>query len=170
MTTRTAQFRIKEEHALAGARLIMKRKLKVPIGPFIILAIVIGLIGLALGSDGLMGHALPILSWLVLVLALILSAVQYWVLPRQTRRMYNQTSLLREQIALSWDENGFAIEGNSAKSRIAWQDLYAWDEEQNLFVLMQNEMLYNLVPKSALDEEQTVDLRNCLKASGLKQL
>lgn len=170
MTIRETQFRVEEEHALSAARLIMKRKIKVPIPPFLIFAIAVALLGLALGNDGMMGGALPILSWLVLTFAFILAVVQFWVLPRQTRRMFRQTSLLRELITLSWDEDGFALEGESARSRIAWKDLYAWDEHESVFILMQNEMLYNLVPKLALDEGQTGDLRNCLEASGLKRL
>ena len=170
MTNRSATFRIEEQHALAAARLIMKRKLKIPVTPFLILATVVALLGLVLGGDGAMGDALPILAWLVLTFAFILAVVQFWVLPRQTRRMFQQTSLLRELITFNWDEDGIALEGESAKSRIAWRDLYAWDEEESLIILMQNEMLYNLVPKSALDDRQIGDLRNCLETSGLKRL
>ena len=170
MTNRQTQFRIEEEHALAAARLIMKRKLKIPVAPFLIVAVVVAAIGLAMGSSGLPGEALPILAWLVLLLAFVLAVVQFWVLPRQTRRMFRQTSLLREQISMSWEENGFALEGASAKSRMPWKDLYAWAEAESLIILMQNEMLYNLVPKSALDEAQLADLRSCVEASSLKRL
>ena len=170
MTNRLVQFRIEEGHAVAAARLIMKRKLKVPILPFLLLAIVVAAIGLSMGGDGTLGQAIPILSWLVLALAFILAVVQFWLLPRQTRRMFQQTSLLREMITFEWDAECFSLEGESAKSRIAWKNLYAWDEHEGLFILMQNEMLYNLVPKSALDEGQISDLRDCLKRSGLKRL
>ena len=113
---------------------------------------------------------MPILSWLVLVLAFVLGVVQFWVLPRQTRRMYAQTSLLRETISFEWDADGFAIKGPSANSRLSWEMLHAWDEDDSIFVLMQNEMLYNLVPKSALAEGQEADLRGCLECSGLRKL
>ena len=170
MSNRCTQFRIEEKHALAAAKLIMRRKLKIPILPFLVIAVVVAAVALSMGGSGRLGQAMPILAWLVLTLALILGVVQFWVLPRQTRRTFHQTSLLREQIAFSWDETGFALEGESAKSRISWNNLFAWDEDESLFLLMQNEMLYNLVPKSALDEWQTENLRSCLEASGLRRL
>ena len=111
MSNRCTQFRIEEKHALAAAKLIMRRKLKVPILPFLVIAVVVAAVALSMGGSGTLGQAMPILAWLVLTLAFILGVVQFWVLPRQTRRMFHQTSLLREQIAFSWDETGFALEG-----------------------------------------------------------
>ena len=84
--------------------------------------------------------------------------------------MYEQTSLLQEMLTFDWDAKGFSIKGESANSRIEWSKLYAWDEEDEIFVLMQNEMMYNLVPKSALAEGQEADLRGCLESSGLRRL
>ena len=170
MSNQSVQFCLEEEHALAAARLIMRRKLTVPILPFLVLAVVVAGIGLSMGADGVLGQALPVLSWLVLVLAFVLGVVQFWVVPRQRRRMYQQTSLLRESLTFSWDDDGFALEGESAKSRIEWEKLFAWDEGETIVILMQNEMLYNLVPKAALDDWQLGNLRNCLEESGLRRL
>ena len=52
MANRTAQFSIEEEHALAAAKLIMRRKLKIPLLPFLVLAVVVASIRLGMGGDG----------------------------------------------------------------------------------------------------------------------
>ncbi|MCK0128228.1 YcxB family protein [Erythrobacter sp. F6033] len=170
MVNRTTQFRIKEEHALAAANRVVSRKLKVPLLPVIFVASGAGLIGLMLGEGRLLGEWLPLLSWLLLTLALILASMKFWSIPRQARRLYRQSSLKDEMITLEWDEDGFSVEGKSAKSKVLWPHLFAWDEHDSVILLLQNELTYNIIPRTTFDDTQLADLRECLVKSGLKRL
>lgn len=170
MESRSVTFQLSELQAAAAAKQVLRRRLKVPLWPVLAIGAPLAIVGLLLPGEGAIGASIPILSWLVLILCFILGTVHYWLLPRQARRHFRQTSLLSEAMTLSWDEDGFSLAGDRASSRLAWRDLYAWDENDDIVLLMQSEMLYNLVPKSALTNEQTEDLKKCLKTAELRML
>lgn len=170
MTNRAATFRLDEQQTVSGMRLIMDQRLKLPLWPLLVFGLPIAVLAIFLGGDGILGQALPIMGWLVLILGAVVAIIQYWTLPRQVRRSFHQTSLLGEEMTFEWNEDGFAVSSDRASTRLDWTDLHAWGERDELFVLLQSEVLFNLVPQTALSQDQVADLRGCLEASGLKRI
>ncbi|NVE93908.1 YcxB family protein [Altererythrobacter lutimaris] len=170
MSIRSVTFRTEPDQAVAATRLIMRRKTRFPIWPVVLVGIPVALTGIIIGGDGMFGIALPLMSWLVLILCIIVAFIHYWMLPRQARRSFQQTKLMQQESRLTWDDDGFSLEGENARSSLRWSDLYAWGEQDDLIVLLQSELLYNLVPLVALQQEQSNDLRSCLERSGLKRI
>lgn len=172
MVSRITKYNVSEDDAVAAARLVMRRKLKVPLAPFLLLILIVAGIALWLNGDSgtRFGLVLPVLAWLVLALAGILAVLQYWVLPRQARRTFQQTTLIKEQATFEWSDVGFSLQGESGRTRIGWNDLHAWAGGESVILLMQSEMMYNLLPKAAFSDEQQADLIACITASGLKKL
>lgn len=170
MTNRSVTFRASQEHAVAATRLIVRQRTKFPIWPVLVLGIPAGVLGIMMGAEGMFGIALPIMAALVLILCVIVAVVHYWMIPRQARRSFQQTRLLQQETRFSWDDEGFSLECDNARSRLGWGDLHAWGETDGLIVLMQSELLYNLVPVSAFEADQEADLRRSLERSGLKRL
>jgi hypothetical protein len=170
MTDRTAIYRVLQDHAVEGLRLVMRRKLKVPLAPFLILAVGVAAIAMLLPGGSRFGIALPVLAWLLIALAGILAVVHYWVLPRQARRMYSQAKLLKEEVTFAWDDEGYSVTGESSRTRLSWTDLYAWSENENLVLLHQSEMGFNLLPKSVISDAQLNDIRAHLDNAQVKKL
>ncbi|QIG52819.1 YcxB family protein [Altererythrobacter sp. BO-6] len=170
MTNRTATFTLNEGHALGAMKLVMNRRTKIPVWPVVVFGPLIAVVFLLYKSDGPFSEILPILGWLVIVLSGLVAIAYYWALPRQVRRSFRQTAMLQEPMTIEWDEAGYALSSASGNARLNWDELYAWAEQDDIVLLMQSEMLYNLVPKAALSADQLGSLRSCLAHSGLKQL
>lgn len=170
MPNRTATFSPTEAQALAAMRVILNRRFRIPVWPIVVFAPLIALGFLLYGGEGRFTGLLPTLAWLVLILSGVVAAAYYWLLPRQVRRSFRQTALLQEPITIEWDGEGYGLLSQRGRSQLRWTDLYAWAERDGLFLLLQSEMLYNLVPHAALAPDQVEDLRQCLAQSGLKRL
>lgn len=151
-------------------RAILNRRFRIPVWPIVVFAPLIGVAFLLYGGESRFTGILPTLAWLVLILSGIVGVVYYWLLPRQVRRSFRQTALLQEPITMEWDGEGYVLTSERGSSRLHWTELFAWAERDGLFLLLQSEMLYNLVPHAALAPDQVEDLRQCLAQSGLKRL
>lgn len=170
MPNRTATFLPTEAQALAAMRVILNRRFRIPVWPLVVFAPLIAAAFLLYGNEGRFTGALPVLAWLVLILSGVVALAYYWLLPRQARRSFRQTALLQEPITIAWDDAGYSLSSPRGNSQLRWTELYAWADRDGLFLLLQSEMLYNLVPHAALAPDQVGDLRNCLAQSGLKRL
>ena len=62
---------------------------------------------------------------------------------------------------LRWDETGFAIEQERGSIRLGWDELTDIIEADELLLLFQSDMIYNLVALEALTPDQRGDLRRC---------
>ena len=170
MTNRAATFSPTEAQALAAMQVILNRRFRIPVWPMLVFAPLFAVGFLLYGDEGRFTALLPVLAWLVLILSGVVAAAYYWLLPRQVRRSFRQTALLQEPIKIDWDGEGYCLTSERGSLRLHWTELYAWAESDGLFLLLQSEMLYNLVPHAALAPDQVEDLRQCLAQSGLKRL
>lgn len=169
MTNRSATICLEENDAVSALWLTASRRSRIPVQAVVIGGPLAAVAVLIYGATGWMGTVLTVLAWIVLTLSALVAIAWYWIMPRQAQRHFSQTALLRAPMELEWDEQGFALSGSQAQSRLGWQQLHGWLEGDRHFVLMHSEMLYNIVPHRSLSPDQVSDLRDCLAGSELKK-
>lgn len=161
-------FELDEEDVVGAARHFAARRLPIRPGILVTCALVAGMIGLLLarGSDN---HLLNVLSLMVLVLALVMAALVFFVVPRQARNHFRELASARGDMTFAWDDRGTLLTGAKGVTNLAWSDYSGWSETDGLLILLQSRMLYNLVPKRALTEGQLTEIRACLASAGVRQ-
>ena len=107
------------------------------------------------------------LAFLVAV-PLALAVINLWLVPQLGRRQFRQSAALRAPGTFAWDDGAVRFTSDRGEARIALAELYRWDETENIVLLYQTEMFFNLVPKAALDGG-TPDLIARLRAAGVKR-
>ncbi len=110
-----------------------------------------GLLLLVLGALGILGGY-----------ALLL----FVVAPISARIAYRQQKSLQRPFSFSWTESGFTtVRPPDSTSLMPWSDYRKWLEGKNLFLLYHSNRLYQLVPKRAFaDEESVASFREGLRS------
>lgn len=170
MPNRSAHFHIQEDDVVASTAHITRRRLKLPLLPGLIFATLVAILAIFLSMRGGMSDLLGILAWAVLALVGLMAVLHYWVLPRQSRRQFQQLAALAEEVQMIWDEQEVTFTRTRATATFAWNEFYRWSENDDLLLLAQSEAYYNIVPKRALDPEQSADIRRCIEQAGLKKM
>ncbi len=148
-------------------KLAIRRHSKIPIPTAIILGSVAwaGLSYALRGDSSMLTNALLPMLLLIVLLAL----VYYVFLPWQSRRHYRETSAFADEISVEWDAEKFRLGGARGNMALAWSDFYRWTDNDSLLLLYQSHILYHVVPKSALTQEQIGELRAHLESAGVKR-
>lgn len=158
-------FRLTEAEAVDAARLVAVRQLwgrpviKILLALIALLVVLLGL----LDPRSLTNPILLALGGAAAVLLLTI----WLAVPFQARRHFRQAAALRDEIEASWDENAIRFSSAHGNSNLAWREFHRWAENERLFLLYQSQMLYNIVPKRALDEGKMLELRNRLEQAGV---
>jgi len=158
-------FRLTEAEAVDAARLIAARQLWGRPAIRILLALIAVLVVLLALLDP-RSLTDPILLALGGAAALLLLTI-WLAIPFHARRHFRQAAALRDEIEATWDENSIRFSSAHGNSNLAWREFHRWAENDRLFLLYQSQMLYNIVPKRALDEGKMLDLRNRLEQAGV---
>ncbi len=146
----------------------VRRSVKFPIP----LAIVLGLIswaGLTYYSRGDESLVNAVFLPLLLLLIVMLAVVQYVLLPWQSRRHFRETAAFSDEISVEWDEQQFRLGGKRGNMALAWSDFYRWAENDEMILLYQSHVLYHVVPKAALSQDQAGDIIAQLERAGVKR-
>lgn len=112
------------------------------------------------GRDALAAAA-GVITWVIAV-CLILGIMRLW-LPRRIRRQFRQQRSLRNEVQLTWSEQGITFEAENGHSRHAWDEFGRWAESKAIFILFYTDRLFTFVPKRALSESDVNELRALLR-------
>lgn len=134
------------------------------LGTAIILCLTLATIPIWGLATGLTITAMGLLYWCALLGAILL--VGYWRVPSQSRRLFAQHKALVDRTTADWDSNGIAFTSAKGSTRLAWGDFTGLMEDDHSLLLLQNELLFNLIPKRVLSIEQIADIRTSAGNAG----
>lgn len=158
-------FRLTEAEAVDAARLVAARQLwgrpviKILLALIALLVVLLGL----LDPQALMEPILLALAGI----AVVLFSTIWLAVPFHARRHFRQAAALRDEIEVSWDEEAIRFSSSHGTSNLAWREYHRWAENDRLFLFHQSQMLYNIVPKRALDEGMMADLSGRFEQAGI---
>lgn len=156
-----ATYRIDEELHLAFVQMTLRqaRKKFVMIGGGVALAAILWLVGLEVLSialvSGLFGGVLASVFW------------QFVILPRRTRKIYQESAFLQEEITITLSDDEFNFQQASGSARVAWNKTVKWDETPTLFAIFINRQMAYILPKSQLGDAVIDYARDRLVETGL---
>jgi hypothetical protein len=100
----------------------------------------------------------------VLILVGAITVIRFWIVPRNTRRIWIQQKALQRPHTLTWNDEQMAYESPEAISRTAWSDFLRWRENKDVFMLHFSDVMFRMIPKRAFEnEEKIAEFRNLLK-------
>jgi hypothetical protein len=104
---------------------------------------------------------------LPLVLILLVAATQLVVrliyLPRRVRRVYSQQRTLQLPFESVCTDSGIEWKNANAEIQTPWSHFIRWREGDDLFVVYQSDIVFNMVPKRCFAQPEQVDaFRNLL--------
>ncbi|QNP47134.1 YcxB family protein [Diaphorobacter aerolatus] len=140
------QYKISESDYLAAARLYRKRASgwARALKGFLILA------GVAITAFGVYRHLTG-----VMVAGLVYAAMPWWlqklINEPLTRRQYRRYPAMQEQQTLSLDEaeTGVTMQSMIGETRLTWEHLIRWAEDDDFILLYVQPSMYFIVPKRA---------------------
>lgn len=126
---------------------------------------IVGVIGAvifyALGEGVAAGFGTGALYWAVLLIGIV--GTNHLLLPRRSRRTFNQQKALHQETEVTWDANGIAFRSAQGSTQFVWSDFVRIYEGSGAIIFFQSDTLYNFVPKRALADEQAKDLRHHIR-------
>ncbi|NMW31565.1 YcxB family protein [Altererythrobacter sp. RZ02] len=151
--------------ALAFQRLALKRR---PFAIFVsVIVVVITAVAWLLARDGEFLDVLLIMAGSGFVtLGLMIGLLRWVSVPLSARRQFRQSVSLGEPVTFSFDEDQIELGNERSHARFAWDEFHRWHETEDYFMLYQSAMLYNILPKRDMSEEQVVAVRSCLESKG----
>ena len=163
---KSTTFTLTEEEAVAAAVLVLNKQLWAKRSFRLLVWAILGLL-LILGLLDPRALMQPFLLALIGA-AIVLFLTIRMVVPFHAKRHFRQAAALRDEIAVTWDDEGVSLSGAHGNSRLAWGEFHRWAENDRLVLLFQSQMLYNIVPKRVLTAEQVDDLRSKLQDAHVK--
>ncbi|GEM_PF-1009575 len=70
------------------------------------------------------------------------------------KKIYRQQRNLQLPYEFSWDSSGIEMKNEMGKGRIEWSDFVKFKESKKVILLYQSDALFNIVPKTAFENEQ----------------
>lgn len=86
--------------------------------------------------------------------AMLLRSV--WV-PARARRLFQQHAALRDGFTIAWDDAGLEGTSVAGHARTPWSHFRELREGDDVFILIQTDALFSIVPKSALGSAGEID-------------
>jgi len=162
-------YRLSEADAVSAGRFAAGRQMLLRPISRVLLILIAALYALLLLLDWRMATQPLLVALMAAVGVAVLLAV--WVLiPWQMKRHFRQAPGLRDEIELSWDDERLSFETTRGNSRLAWSDYHRWGENERLLLLFQSEILYNIVPKAALNADELAAIREALEQAGVRKI
>ena len=160
------KFTLTEQEAVAAALLVLNKQLWAKRSFRLLLWTILGLLLIAglLDPSALRRPLLLAMIGMAIVLVLMIRLV----VPFHAKRHFRQAAALRDEIEVTWDDEGVGFSGAHGNSRLVWGEFHRWAENDRLVLLYQSQMLYNIIPKRALTAEQVGELRRSLEAAQVK--
>lgn len=120
------------------------------------------------GELHLDGSEIDYKAFPIFLIIIILTPLSVYFL---SKRNYNSARGLKDPIVYTFTESGVYAKGENFESALAWSLYYKIVETKRYFILYQNNMVLNLVPKAAFkSQEQIRELRSLIASqASLKQ-
>lgn len=117
--------------------------------------------------DGLLN--LATLGFIVVAPLLPLVLARF-IVPMSARRQYRQSPAMRDEHALSFDEQAVTLSGTRGTVTCPLAELHQWSDLPGLIVLHLTEGNFTAIPKSAMPEAEVAALAAALDAAGVSRL
>lgn len=158
------RYRITQGDYIAFQRLIQARAVPRFVLFMAGVALVVSVIGALLGAPdvaiGAFGGAA--------IGAIGLPLIARWIIiPIQARKAYGEYDLIKEEMALSLNDESFAISQASGNIEVAWHSVVLWREDDRMLTLHPTRHLAYVLPKAPIGEECIAAVKARLSASGL---
>ena len=84
-----------------------------------------------------------------------------WVTTKQSiRKGYAKSTNMHGQLTLDISDDGLNFRGITFNSQVTWDHFSRFVEDKDCYVLFQNPLIFNIVPKRCLSDEQSAQLRD----------
>lgn len=167
MTERSIAFTLTPEDYIAAQHLHARRQMLRPpmLALFAIFAAVFFFGVFAPTGD-------PFLNRLMVIVALVVFAMipfnYFFLLPRRTRKIFAQQKTLSERVEASWSPEDYSASNATNSGTIRWADYHKWDSDEKIVLLYQSDILFQMIPRTALTDAQLSDIRALARTAGLK--
>jgi hypothetical protein len=85
-------------------------------------------------------------------------------LPRLSARMqFRRTPSVQNPMTIAISESGLHVQSPHGDSQVAWSAYMGWGEEESVFVLLPQPLIYLPIPKRAFTEQQQAEFREALR-------
>lgn len=169
----TVSFTLTPEDYADASRLHARRYFLNSIRLKLLAAIIVVGASLAIGFSGLDSVAGSLaggaLVGLVVLVAWIVFAY-FFILPRQARKIYGQQKTLQYPVEAGWSSEAYSASSAAVASTVPWLDYHGWSADDKIILLMQSPILFQMLPRRALREEQAQDFFTQVSRSGLRKL
>lgn len=89
-------------------------------------------------------------------LALFVVWMHFIGVPRGARRRFARQKGLNQQHAVSWNGEKLTIDGDDLHVGIPWAQFLKWTEDEQLFLLYSNRLLFRMIPKHAFPDQAAI--------------
>ncbi|AOK37035.1 YcxB family protein [Burkholderia cenocepacia] len=104
------------------------------------------------------------------VVAIGVPFLNHLVLPRAARKIYDQQRTLHQFHTVVFQGDRFVVETPTSRDEIRYADLIHFSEDRQLILLYQSLVMFRVVPKRVLDEEQAAFLHRMLLQNGVRKV
>ncbi len=162
------QFEVTEDLVVEAMRRHMIRRMTQGLVGKLFIAVLV-LLALLVALDLLFyGRLSPTSLAFVIAVQVALAIINLWLVPQMGRRQFRQSAALRAPSGIAWDGGAIHFASERGDAKIPMAELYRWDETENIVLLYQTEMFFNIVPKAALNGAAD-DLIARIDAMGVKR-
>ncbi|MGB3024282.1 YcxB family protein [Paradevosia shaoguanensis] len=86
------------------------------------------------------------------------------LLPRQARKIYGQQKTMQHPVEASWNSEAHSAATAVASSTVPWGEYHGWSADETMILLMHSPVLFQMIPRHALNAAQAADLTKRLQA------
>ena len=105
-----------------------------------------------------------------LVTSASLIAITWLLLPRRSRRLFEQSKTMHQEFRYGWSHDGLRFGSDTGGGDVPWPMLYGWYRGRASMLFYFNQSLCHFVPLRTLDEARLADLVATVSRSGLRRL
>ena len=95
---------------------------------------------------------------------ILITVVQPFTIYLTIKRNYDSSNHLRERLEIELSQNEIKVQGESFDTKIKWMKIFKIDEEQNWFLIYQNNLSAIIIPKKEFSSTQLEEFRAILTA------
>ncbi len=81
----------------------------------------------------------------------------------KTKRIYDSNIRFKEEMVYTFDETWIQVKGESFESKLTWEKMYKIKETKSWFLIYQNKIAANVIPKKGMNAQQLKQLRSLIK-------
>jgi hypothetical protein len=86
-------------------------------------------------------------------------------IPRGVRRRFKQQKALQRPYTVDWNDEKLTVEGEDVHAGIRWSDFIRWREDEGLFLIYSNRILFRILPKRTFPDQTSIaELSRLLQA------